>query len=365
MATRHETLTRETAPTPCSRFPAPAAENLWGQAAIVSSRPRRRLTQGKAAANVIDSVPHAALRAEIATLNSSQLLVTSGAWRVFGAHANAIPSVLREIGRLRELTFRAAGQGTGKSVDIDSFDAFYLHLFVWDTREEAVVGAYRLGLVDEILATRGKCGLYTHSLFKFPSRVLSGLTQAIELGRSFVRPEYQRSYAPLVLLWRGIGQLIERAPQYATLFGSVSISNAYSPESRRLMIEYLSTYRADTSLMSRVAPRRPYRNQGALSRSGASLAPPRTIEELSSIITDIERDRKGVPILLKHYLRIGGRIVAFSVDRQFANSLDALVRVDLRQTEQSVLDRYLSKAGATAFRAYHDTLGDSSEQRTG
>ena len=302
------------------------------------------------AADVIGAVPQAALKAEIAALEDGQPLVTSGELRVYCARARAIPSVLREIGRLREVTFRAAGEGTGKCADIDNFDAFYLHLFVWDARADAVVGAYRLGLVDEILAAHGKRGLYTYSLYRYPPRMLRTLRHAIELGRSFVRSEYQRSYAPLFLLWRGIGQIIERAPQYATLFGSVSISSAYSAESRGLMVRYLSSHKADTSPLSRVTPRRPYRDRTAAACSGAA---PSTIEELSGLIAAIEPDRKGVPILLKQYLRLGGRIVAFTVDREFGNTLDALVTVDLRHTEPSLLERYMSEAGARAFRAYH------------
>lgn len=332
------------------------ATDLERSLADVSFRRFAPLTSGDSGEEVIGEVPQAMLRAEIAALDDCQALVSSGELRVYCAPARSIPHVLREIGRLRELTFRAAGEGTGRCADIDSFDAFYLHLFVWDARAEVVVGAYRLGLVDEILAAHGKRGLYTYSLFKYPPRVLTKLTQAIELGRSFVRSEYQRSYAPLLLLWRGIGQVIERAPQYATLFGSVSISNAYSAESRRLMVRYFSSHShsADTSALSRVTPRRPYRDRAAASRS---VTAPRTIEELSGLVAKLEPDRKGVPVLLRHYLRLGGRILAFAVDREFGNTLDALVTVNLRQTEPSLLERYMSESGVRAFRAYH-ALGD-------
>src|SRR5262245_25156308 len=254
-----------------------------------------------APAPLIDPVPLAALREEIAALDSRRRsLANSGELQVFCGRARSIPLVLREIGRLRELTFRAAGEGTGKCADLDAFDESYLHLFVWDARAEAVVGAYRLGLVDQILAAHGSRGLYTYSLYKYPVRILRELRHGIELGRSFVRLEYQRSYAPLLLLWRGIGQLIERAPQYATLFGSVSISSAYSPESRRLMVEYLWNHRASVALRRRVIARQPCDLREPVSRS---LAAPRTIEELSRMIADVEPDRKGVPVLLRQYLR--------------------------------------------------------------
>src|SRR3954447_7483088 len=184
-----------------------------GQPADSGSQPSARVRPRYAGATVIEEVPRAALRAEIATLDSRQPLLTAGELRVYCTGAESIPCVLREIGRLRESTFRAAGEGTGKCADLDAFDAWYLHLFVWDARAEAVVGAYRLGLANEILSTRGKRGLYTFSLFTYPSQMLREFTPAIELGRSFVRVEYQRSYIPLLMLWRGIGRFIERAPQ--------------------------------------------------------------------------------------------------------------------------------------------------------
>jgi putative hemolysin len=316
-----------------------------------------------AQAPVIDPVPLSRLREEIATLDSRhQSLASSGELQVYCARAGSIPVVLREIGRLRELTFRAAGEGTGKCADLDAFDEFYLHLFVWDARAEAVVGAYRLGLVDEILAAQGSRGLYTYSLYKYPPRILRELRQGIELGRSFVRLEYQRSYAPLLMLWRGIGQFIERAPQYATLFGSVSISSAYSAESRRLMVQYLSSHRASTALQRRIIARQPCDLLEAVSRS---LTAPTTIEELSRMIADVEPDRKGIPVLLKQYLRLGGRIVAFTIDRDFSNTLDALVIVDLRQTDTSILDRYMGEAGARAFRNYHGLSALARDEQAG
>ena len=156
------------------------------------------------------------------------------------------------------------------------FDAFYLHLFVWDAHAASIVGAYRLGLVDEILARYGKRGLYTHSLFKYRSRMLDSLSPAIELGRSFVRAEYQRSFAPLLLLWAGIGRFVERSPQYAVLFGPVSISARYAPASRRLIVEYLSTHSANTRLARYVRPRRPFRDGERAAATSARSRRPET-----------------------------------------------------------------------------------------
>jgi hypothetical protein len=329
--------------------------DLRGLIAGILSRPYRasRPPVITAAAAVIDEVPKAALRAEIAALGPDEQLVDRGRFLVYCARADQIPWALREIGRLREVTFRAVGEGTGRCVDIDPFDAFYLHLFVWDAHAASIVGAYRLGLVDEILARHGKRGLYTQSLFRYRAPMLESLSPAIELGRSFVRGEYQRSFAPLLLLWAGIGRFVERAPQYAVLLGPVSISARYAPASRRLIVEYLSAYSADTRLARYVRPRRPFRDGAPRAAPGAAIPAPGSIDELSRQIAEIEHDGKGVPVLLRQYLQLGGRLLGFNLDRDFADTLDGLVMVDLREVEEAVLVRYMGKRGVAAFRTFH------------
>jgi len=301
---------------------------------------------------IIDEVPRTALQAEIETLPLRQRLVESGGLRVYCARAGEIPRVLQEIGRLRELTFRAVGEGTGRCSDVDGYDAYYVHMFVWDARAHAIAGAYRLGLADEIVAHHGMSGLYTHSLFEYPARLLDSLNPAIELGRSFVRAEYQRSFAPLLLLWCGIGRFIERSPRYAVLFGAVSISGRYTAVSRRLIVDYLTRYMADTQLCSLVRPRRPLRHETRTSAPNAGPAPT-TIDELSRLVAQLESDGKGVPVLLRHYLRLGGRVLGFSIDDEFADALDALMMVDVREVEPTLLARYMGDSGSAAFRAYH------------
>lgn len=327
--------------------------------ASIVARPYRASRPAPAgAAAVIDEAPAAALQSEIDALPPDQRLVDRARFHVYWAHAGQIPRALQEIGRLRELTFRAVGEGTGRGSDIDLFDAFYRHLFVWDAHAACIVGAYRLGLVDEILARHGKRGLYTYSLFKYRARMLDSLPPAIELGRSFVRAEYQRSFAPLLLLWAGIGRFIERSPQYAVLFGPVSISARYAPASRRLLVEYLSAHRADRGLAREVRPRRPFRAGAPPPASGARIAAPGSVEELSRRIAEIEPDGKGVPVLLRHYLELGGKLLGFNLDPDFSDTLDGLILVDLRDVDEAVMVRYMGKRGAAAFLAYHalDTM---------
>ena len=304
---------------------------------------------------IAPAIPRALLKAEIECLPAEQRLVASGNFTVQYARAAQIPWCLQEIGRLRELTFRTVGEGTNKASDVDLFDAYYLHLFLWDSQAEMIVGAYRMGLADEILARYGKRGLYTQSLFKYGPRLLETLNPAIELGRSFVRGEYQRSYSPLVLLWRGIGRFVLRSPQYAVLFGPVSISNSYAPVSRRLMVEYLRTNNSETGLARHVKPRHPFRAQRSTAWDEVEFANLKDIEQLSRVIARIEHDNKGVPILLKQYLKLGGRLLGFNADDQFSDALDGLIMVDLRASEPRVLARYMGEEGAVAFLAHHGT----------
>ena len=307
---------------------------------------------------VASPVPASLLKAEVEALPPDQFLVVSGKYLIVYARARQIPWCLQEIGRLRELTFREAGEGTGRASDIDLFDAYYLHLFLWDREADAIVGAYRMGLADEILSRYGERGLYTRSLFSYGPKLLRTLNPAIELGRSFVRAEYQRSFSPLLLLWRGISQFVLRSPQYAILFGPVSISSSYAPVSRQIMVDYLRANNSETRLARHVRPRRPFRVERSKVRNEVEVADLRDIEHLSRVIARIEHDNKGIPILLKQYLKLGGRLIGFSTDDQFSDALDGLVVVDLRASEPRVLARYMGDAGAEAFFAHHTGAPD-------
>ena len=298
----------------------------------------------------IEPVPPKTLEAEIAALPSDRKLAEMNELEVWYGAAHELPQTLRELGRLREVTFRSVGEGTGKSLDLDSFDAHYLHLFLWNRESREVVGAYRLGRTDAIRRSIGPKGLYTRTLFDYDDRLLDKLGDALEVGRSFVRAEYQKSYAPLLLLWKGIGEFIVRHPGYGVLFGPVSISNDYKPISRQLMVAYFDECERDPNLASLVKARSPFRRKP--SRESERIAA-WDIEDLTAAIGDIETDQKGVPVLIRQYLKLGGKLVAFNVDHRFADALDGLIVVDLRKTDRRTLDRYLGKEGAGSFLIHH------------
>lgn len=320
------------------------------------SRPvRSRAHRELEATPIAPAQPPQLLTEEIAKLPVSQRLSGSGAMQVWYARAAQIPLLIQEIGRLRELTFRQVGEGTGKASDIDLYDSYYLHLFVWDSERETLVGAYRLGQIDQILPHYGKKGLYTHSLFRYRGRLIASLGPALELGRSFVQPDYQRSFSPLLLLWKGIGEFVVRHPHYQVLLGPVSISNDYHSLSRQLMVAFLRDNRFVPDLARHVRARQGFRGMGRRWQSNgyAQLA---DIEALSELIGQIEGDGRGAPVLLKQYLKMGGKLLGFNVDRQFSNAVDGLIMVDLTETEPKVLARYMGQEAAERYLQAHRTL---------
>lgn len=294
------------------------------------------------------------LAEEIERLPAERCLTENGDLTVYLGTAREIPRLLLEVGRVRELTFRRAGEGTGKARDLDSFDEYYSHVLLWNKAKRELVGAYRAGNTSEILAERGIAGLYTSTLFRYDERLFQKLGPALELGRSFVHPEYQRQYAPLLLLWKGIARLVAMHPETPVLFGAVSVSNDYSEASREMIYRFFEARVQQDDLAGLIEPRRPFRT-GLLRRwdCRSMCRALRDLEDLSQPITDVEADGKGLPILLRQYAKIGGKLLGFNVDRKFSNVLDGLVVVDLRQTDLAVLERYMGREAAARFRTSH------------
>jgi len=322
-------------------------EKSWPKA--VQSQIAKRMQEPVAPAE-----PAEMLAAEVNSLASDRCLAQNGDLAVYLAKANEAPRMLQELGRLREATFRQVGEGTGKSRDLDRFDRYYWHVLLWHKNKQELVGAYRAGNTEEILAERGVSGLYTSTCFRYDARVFEKLGSALELGRSFVRPEYQRQYAPLLLLWKGIARLLVTHAQTPVLFGAVSISNDYSKASREMIYRFFEARMQEDELAGLIEPRQPFRPRWLRPWDCRAMCHAlRDLEELSQPITDVESDGKGLPILLRQYAKIGGKMVGFNVDRKFSNVLDGLVVVDLRKTDAAVLDRYMGREAAERFRQRH------------
>jgi putative hemolysin len=302
-------------------------------------------------------VPSRFVISDIAALPADRLLVENAEFSVYAARASELPHALHELGRLREITFRVAGEGTGRSADLDQFDAYYWHLLLWNKEKQELAGAYRAGNTDEIIRAHGIKGLYTNTVFRYDEQLFLKIGSALELGRSFVRPEYQRQYSPLLLLWKGIARFVAAHPETPVLFGAVSISNEYSSLSREMIVRYFEQRNGDEDgrqFADLIQARTPFRAH-KLRRwdCGAFCSVLRDLDELAEPISDVEEDGKGLPILIKQYAKVGGRLVGFNLDRKFSDVVDGLVIVDLRQTDPSVLERYMGKEGYAGFRRFH------------
>jgi putative hemolysin len=322
--------------------------------ALSESTTSERVVSTPSRATICAAEPAAALEAELASLPVSNALVRTGAFEVYIARAEEIPRALREIGRLRELAFRAAGEGTGRECDLDRFDTHYRHLFVWHRERREIAGAYRMGSTDEILPALGIAGLYSRTLFQFDDRLLRQIAPALELGRAFVRPEYQKEYQPLLLLWRAIATFVSRAPRYRMLFGPVSISNDYASLSRQILTRFLmaTSYQADLGkLVAPANPPRFLRARGHIEPAAGNVV--ETLTDVAAILADIEGKSKGIPVLVRQYLKLNAKLLGFNVDPAFGHALDGLMLVDLTRVDRTVLDRYMGRSQADAFLAHH------------
>ena len=303
---------------------------------------------------IAPAVPEGLLRADLQSLAPSRRLIEAGEFEVYAARGREIPHVLREIGRLREVTFRAAGEGTGRTCDLDRFDEYYWHLLLWSRQKREVIGAYRAANTAEVIAQHGISGLYTSTLFHYDAELFRRIGPALELGRSFVCLQYQRQYAPLLHLWRAIARFVTTRPETPVLFGAVSISNTYNHASRELIYSFFESRKPESGLAEWIRPRRPFR-PGALRKwdCQATCGLLRDLDELSEPIADLEADRKGLPVLLRQYAKVGGKLLGFNVDPKFSDVLDGLIMVDLRETNRAVLERYMGKPQAAEFRQHH------------
>jgi len=292
------------------------------------------------------AIPLKLIRAEIASLSGPGPLTQQGPFDIYLASADAIPNILLEIGRLREVTFRAVGEGSGKGRDLDQYDAYYYHLFLWDREREQVAGAYRLGRTDIILAEFGFQGLFTSSLCEIDEPLLNYLNPALELGRSWVLPDYQRSLHSLLGLWKGIGQFVVRYPRYHKLFGAVSISDDYTAISQNIIVRFLRRTKTDQTWSEAMRALLPFKDRPEDLSVGLE-----SIEEVSAKVALHEPDGKGVPVLLRQYFKMNATLLDFAYDPNFQHCLDAMVLVDLKAAPQMVLRKYMGKEGHARFLA--------------
>ncbi|MGH8084361.1 MAG: GNAT family N-acyltransferase [Lysobacter sp.] len=286
---------------------------------------------------LVAAVPAAVLRGEIESL---ALLGQTGDGKQIRVGRLAVGApLLREIGRLRELTFRAVGEGTGRRLDVDLYDGWYEHIVLWDAPAGKIAGAYRVARGAEVLAARGLAGLYTASLFHYADDAIPRLAAGMELGRSFVTPEYWGGRS-IDYLWQGIGAYLVRHPNVRYLYGPVSISAALPAAAREQIVAYYARYHGGAGHTA--TPRQPFVYQPA---------PPQfdTLDAATAFrVLKANLDALGaaVPMLYKQYTELcepgGARFLAFGVDPAFSDAVDGLIEVDLQQVRPRKRERYLT-----------------------
>jgi len=281
--------------------------------------------------DIIQPIAPELIQSEVESLTENYLLFKSKTFCVYCAPSVEMPNIMTELGRLREVTFREVGEGTNRKIDVDEFDLYYNQLFIWDEEQKTIVGAYRVGKGKEILDRYGKKGFYIQSLFKIDNGFLPILGQSIELGRSFIVKEYQRKPLPLFLLWKGILYFLIKNPEYRYLIGPVSISSRFSNFSKGLIINFMKANYYDHEFARLITPRNTFRVPVSKDDTDVIFEKSNDLNKLDKFIQDIESDEFRMPVLLKKYIKLNGKIIGFNVDPKFNNALDGLLILDLFQ----------------------------------
>ncbi|MFT7330340.1 MAG: putative hemolysin [Roseivirga sp.] len=265
-------------------------------------------------------------------------LMESKNYEVFLATAEIIPNILHEIGRLREITFREVGEGTNKSIDLDDFDQHYHHLFLWDSLNNKMVGAYRMGLGNAIYKKYGIKGFYVQTLFKFEPEMFTMMSETIDIGRAFIIKEYQQKPMPLFFLWKGIVHVTLRYPEHKYLTGGVSISNQFSNFSKSLMIEFMKSHYYDPYIAQYIHPKKEYKVKlKDTDREFVFDATQADLNKFDRVIDELEPGNLRMPVLIKKYIKQNAKLVAFNVDPKFNNAIDGLIFLKISDIPESTV----------------------------
>ena len=280
---------------------------------------------------IAEEIPAELILPEIEILKAKdKLLFSISSYEVYFAESSEIKNILREIGRLRELTFRAVGEGSNQAIDLDQYDKYFRHLFLFDRATNKIAGAYRMGMGKEIFERYGKKGFYISELFYIDPEMNEMLSESIEMGRAFIIGEYQQKPLPLFLLWKGILHVALINPQYNYLIGGVSISNKFSNFSKSLMVEFMKSNYYDPYYAQFVHPRKPYRVRlRNADKDFVFDSAKADMNQFDKIIDELEPGELRLPVLLKKYIKQNAKLLAFNVDPNFNNCVDGLMYIKI------------------------------------
>jgi len=294
--------------------------------------------------NIIDETPQEDLLADIENLSKGEkMLFRNGNYEVYFAKYSEIPSIMREIGRQRELTFRKIGEGSNLPFDLDQYDEYYHHLFLWDSAAKKLVGAYRMALGSEVMKKHGIQGFYTSSLFEFDQELQPFFRKVIEMGRAYISTEYQQKPLPLFLLWRGIVHVCLRNPEHKFLMGGVSISDKFSEFSKSLMIEFMRSHYYDSAVAQYIHPKNEFkvklkdRDKHLFFDEVES-----DLNKLDKIIDDLEPQMR-LPVLIKKYIKQNAKVISFNVDPTFNDAIDGLMYIRISELPESTIKPVLEE----------------------
>lgn len=295
--------------------------------------------------NIIDETPLTEILADRENLRKKdgKMLFSNGDYEVYFTKFDEIPAMMREIGRQRELTFRAVGEGTNLPFDLDEYDKHYHHLILWDNVAQKIAGAYRMALGSEVMKNYGIKGFYTNSLFDFDQELQPFFKKVIEMGRAYISLEYQQKPLPLFLLWRGIVHVCLRNPEHKFLMGGVSISNRFSDFSKSLMIEFMRSHYFDPVVAQYVHPKNDYKVY--LSERDKSLFFEGLDDDLNKfdkLIDDFEPEMR-LPVLIKKYIKQNAKVVAFNVDPNFNDAIDGLMYIRISDLPEGTIKPVLEE----------------------
>ena len=285
----------------------------------------------KAPKKIASAIRPELIEEEIIKLREKECrLLQSKNYEVFLAVEKDMPYILQEIGRQREVTFRAIGEGTNNAIDLDKFDTYYHHLFLWDDNDKSIVGAYRMGMGSQIFDAYGIDGFYVQDLFRVEPELYPMMKNSIEMGRAYIIKEYQQKPMPLFLLWKGIVHTTLRFPEHKYLIGGVSISNQFSNFSKSLMIEFMKSHYWDPYVAQYIHPKKEFKVK--LKDADKEFVFDETQADLNKfdkLIDEVEPGSLRLPVLIKKYIKQNAKVVAFNVDPLFNNSVDGLMYIKI------------------------------------
>ncbi|MBZ9777661.1 lysophospholipid acyltransferase family protein [Psychroflexus sp. CAK8W] len=289
--------------------------------------------------SIAEEMATEALEKEVQTCrDESRRLLVSNNYEVFISERKHIPKIVMELGRLREITFRQVGEGTNKSLDLDKYDNYYQHMFLWDNQANKIAGAYRMGLGRDIYKNHGIDGFYLNELFRFEPELHKMLSQSIEMGRAFITSEYQQKPMPLFLLWKGIVHCTLRFPEHKYLIGGVSISNKFSNFSKSMMIEFMKSNYYDPYVAQYVRPKKEFKVKlKDADKDFVFDSTQANLNKFDKFIEEIEPGNLRLPVLIKKYIKQNAKVVAFNVDPLFNNAIDGLMYIRIEDIPESTV----------------------------